>query len=582
MTFRQASGALNAERTLRTNVAGGTDRLADAKALVAFYICGAVVRTFCARMVHERLRMSTTPPLVTHVLQFAQSLRVYWRFWVTPAAAMTLAALGYALVKPDEWQATQVLHVRNEAAGVADQPGKFSSVDAMQTAQETMVELARNQSALTAALREVGPPSQRRTSAAWPSAADVDALRDSISIKAPGGAQLGRTEVIQVSVKARDRDRAVALTAAVCDQLEKNLQELRNKRTGGVIEELSKSQQLAQIDLTAATKKLEDLEAEIGSDLHEVRILNQSGTGESNLRTSLTQIKNDLRTAKATYEEKVEQLKHLQTAREDASQVTAMPNRLLESQPALKRLKDGLIDAQLRTAELSGNMSKDHPKVKAAIEAEREVLGDLRAELGVAVKSLETDIRISRTLLDSLEQQRVVVEGRLDRLAGLRARYNNLDTDVKQRTEILQKATKDLADARASHAAASAASLITRIDGPQLGTYPLGPGRSMICAAGLIGGLATGMGLVFLVSPQGQAAGRRWSDSVASFGRRATDILPGFGRRRSDVAGGQRMGDPPPTIPGGRRAEDPPADAPVAANTSRERRSGGDRRKSQR
>ena len=198
--------------------------------------------------------------------------------------------------------------------------------------------------------------------------------------------------------------------------MEKNLQELRNKRTGGVIEELSKSQQLAQIDLAAATKKLEDLEAEIGSDLHEVRILNQSGTGESNLRTSLTQIKNDLRTAKASYEEKVEQLKHLQTAREDASQVTAMPNRLLESQPALKRLKDGLIDAQLRTAELSGNMSKDHPKVKAAIEAEREVLGDLKAELGVAVDLFSMRSYYLKQYRKLRADRRAMIQRQADRL----------------------------------------------------------------------------------------------------------------------------------------------------------------------
>ena len=36
----------------------------------------------------------------------------------------------------------------------------------------------------------------------------------------------------------------------------------------------------------------------------------------------------------------------------------------------LKRLKDGLVDAQLRTAELSGTMSKDHPKVQAAVQAD--------------------------------------------------------------------------------------------------------------------------------------------------------------------------------------------------------------------
>jgi uncharacterized protein involved in exopolysaccharide biosynthesis len=519
-------------------------------------------------------------PLVLFLLDFAKALRSHWRMWATTTAACSLLALGYAIAKPNVWQATQVLHVRNEAAGTADRPGNFTSVDAMATAQSTMLELARNSTALAAALREVGPPSDRRSTENWPSDQDVDDLRDSISIKAPGGAEFGRTEVVHVSVKSKSRERAVQLTRAVCDQLEKNLQELRNRRTGGVIDELTKAQQLAQIDLLAATKRLEELEEEIGQDLPEIRILNQSGTGESNLRSQLTQIKNDLRGAKIASEEKVEQLKHLQAARTDISQVVAMPNRLIESQPALKRLKDGLVDAQLRTAELSGTMSKDHPKVIAAKAAEQEVLQDLRGELEVAVKSLETDIAISRKLIQSLDKQRSDVEQRLDRLAGLRARYHNLETEVKQRSEIAQKATKDLADARASHAAATASSVITRINEPQLGTHPLGPGRTMICLAGLMGGLGSGLGLVFLVSPQGQAAGRRWSDSVATFGRRATDMLPGFGRRNSDQAGGQRAGDPPASIPGGKRASDPPAEA--AAGENRDRRGGGDRRASRR
>lgn len=531
--------------------------------------------------------MSTTPPVIAHILQFARSLRSYWLFWVVPTAVMTVGALGYAIVKPDEWQATQVLHVRNEAAGTGDgsKLGDFTSVDAMQTAQETMAELVRNRSALEQALLEVGPPADRRGGGSWPSAEDVDSLSDSITIKAPGGAQFGRTEVVQVSVKSRSRERSVALTSAVCDQLEKNLQTLRDKRTASVIKELTKQLQLAEIDLQASTKKLEELEAQIGSDLHELRILNQSGTGESNLRTSLTQIKNDLRAAKQAYEEKEEQLKYLVTAQRDLKQVIAMPSRLLESQPALKRLKDGLVDAQLRTSELSGTMSKDHPKVQAAMQAEQEVLANLRDELVVATQSLKTEISISGKLIESLEQQRESAEARLDRIASLRARYHNLDSEVKQRSETVQKTAKDLGDARASHAAAAASSLITRIDGPQLGTYPLGPGRSMICIAGLFGGLATGMGLVFVVSPQGQATGRRWSDSVATFSRRATDMLPGFGRRKSDQPGGQRAGDPPAGMPGGRRQNDPPPELvsePAlpnsTSNDSRERRT-GDRRK---
>lgn len=530
--------------------------------------------------------MSSHPPVVIAAREFAQALRRHWKLWLAPTVGMTLIALIYALVRPNTWEATQVLHVRNEAAGTVVRPGQFESVDAMQTAQETLLELARNRSTLAAVLAQAGPPANRRAKGTWPDGDAIDALAGNIHIGAPHGAEFGRTEVLHVSVKANTRERAVVLTTALCDELERNLQELRNKRSAGVIDELTRSLELAQIDLQAATRKLEDLEADIGRDLQDLRVLNQSSMGESNLRTTLAQIKGELRTAKITYQDKVEQLKHLREAQRDTSNLVAMPNRLLESQPALKRLKDGLVDAQIKRAELAGSMSKNHPKVQAAMAAEAEVLANLRRELEVAVRGLEADVQISQTLIESLEKQRNEVEGRLERLSSVRARYHNLEAEVKQRSEIVQKATKDLADARANQAAASAASLITRIDGPQLGTYPLGPGRTTICLAGLFGGLACGMGLVFLVSPIGQAAGRRWSDSVAHFGRRATDLFPQWGRRKSDHAvAGRRAGDPPPVaapsaadaIPGGRRSTDPPADA---APASRERRSGQDRRKS--
>ena len=56
-------------------------------------------------------------------------------------------------------------------------------------------------------------------------------------------------------------------------------------------------------------------------------------------------------------------------------------NRLLDSQPALRRLKDGLVDAQLRTAALQGRMSAEHPEVISAKEAETQVAARVHAEL---------------------------------------------------------------------------------------------------------------------------------------------------------------------------------------------------------
>ena len=44
----------------------------------------------------------------------------------------------------------------------------------------------------------------------------------------------------------------------------------------------------------------------------------------------------------------------LKQAEADPTALVAAPCRLLDSQPALRRLKDGLVDSQLRTANLQG------------------------------------------------------------------------------------------------------------------------------------------------------------------------------------------------------------------------------------
>ena len=63
----------------------------------------------------------------THISP-AAILRVltrYRRRWIAPAAALTLAAAVYAIVRPDTWQASQALLVRNEAAGSLGEAARF-------------------------------------------------------------------------------------------------------------------------------------------------------------------------------------------------------------------------------------------------------------------------------------------------------------------------------------------------------------------------------------------------------------------------------------------------------------------------
>ncbi len=499
---------------------------------------------------------SIAPPNVDFQ-QIALIFRARWRWWIIPTVGMTVLAAGYAFIKPKTWQARQALIVRDEAVGDISRQGRFDNTSALKTAQETVLEVARRRSVVEAALKEIGP-ARAPQPPNWPSNDEVRSLQDAIAVRAPKGVEFGQTEVIYLSVQSDDPRRAVALTQAVCHHLERHLQLLRRNKAQSLIDELTRTWTLATKDLDSATARLQSIETTVGSDLGELRILTDAGAGDSNLRSALNQVKSDLRLAKTNQKSIEKQIEFLEVARRDEGQWTATPTVLLDSQPALRRLKDGLVDAQLRSAALRGSMSADHPQVREAAAAEEEVRGHLQREQETALASLHADLQINRAQVKMYEEQLAEVTARLDRLANLRATYANLQSEVRQRITIVEKAQNDLSTARASQAAAASSSLLTRIDAPVLDDRPLGPGRATIVLAGMAGGLATGIGLLFLTAPTGRQLGRRWSDYLRH-GRRASDQaegrgqIGGQGRRADDVNYGRRAGD---QTPPGRRADE--------------------------
>lgn len=499
---------------------------------------------------------------IAQIRQFAASLKRHPRLWLGPAVAATSLAVLYALFAPHAWKASQALMVREEAGGTAGRQGRFDSSDAMKNAQETILELARNNTVVTAALSQAGPPPDCRDPQAWPAPDDVRAAQDAIAVTAPQGAEFGRTEVIYLSVAAAGRQRAIDLAGAVCGALDSHLQGLRDRKAKSLVAELQKQARLAQADLDEATRKLQAMESEVGSDLGELRNLNDSGRGDSNLRITMARLKDAVRAARAALVARQQQLDLLASARQDPHALVSAPNELLESQPALRRLKEGLVDAQLRTAQILGQMSADHPLAKAALAAEQEVKQKLHKELEAATLGLQADLKMGQVRADDLDRQLADVQGRLDRLAGLRATYANLVNEVRQKGEVLEKTNKALADAQASRAAAQSCSLLTRLDAPQADTRPIGPSRALVVLGGLLGGLLAGAGLVFLLDPPVNAQGRRWTDRL-KFGRRASD--PPTGRRATDPAPtGRRGEDPKPA----RRGEDQPSAPPAVAHAA--------------
>jgi len=455
------------------------------------------------------------------------TFRRRWYLWVTPTVLATLAALTYALIREPQWQASQALLVRDETGAETDRPGRFVSAEVMKAFQETIQEVARHQAVVADTLRQLGPPANREEPGPWPTEREVETARGRIHVGAPNGAEFGQTEVIYLTVSAGSRPRALEFCGKLCDTLDDRLRRLRNEKAGSMITELERKLSLSQQDLQQATAQLQALEKQVGTDLGELRILAVAGAGESNLRSSLTQLEAELREAETAQRSHKQQERLLSAARDNPDHLLVTPNHLLDSQPALRRLKDGLIDAQLRTAELMGMMNEDHPNVQAAKTAEERIRRELHAELDVALQGLAADREVSRGRVESLNERLADVRGRLDRLAGLRAQYSNLVADVRQRSSVVDRVRTDLGAARASQSAAQTASLLTRVDAPLSGEYPVGPSRTAIVLGGFVGGLATGVGLLFLVTPLGLhvgEVGRRWTDRIARpWGRRKTD-----------------------------------------------------------
>ena len=94
-----------------------------------------------------------------------------------------------------------------------------------------------------------------------------------------------------------------------------------------------------------------------------------------------------------------------------------------------------------------------------------------------------------------------LLAARLERLAGLRATYTNLLSESSNRAKLLERAEQGLNNARATLAGAKVASLISPVDDPDTGTHPVSPSRMLVVLGGLLGGLLTGLGVVFLTAP---------------------------------------------------------------------------------
>ncbi len=127
-------------------------------------------------------------------------------------------------------------------------------------------------------------------------------------------------------------------------------------------------------------------------------------------------------------------------------------------------MREGLVDAQLVASQLNGKFTENHPSVQAARVAEIQIAERLTMELQAALVNIQREIVASSELQDRLRTQIQSTERRIDQLANSRATYANIVNEVKTRSNILETAERELAEAEASRMASQSINLVTRVE----------------------------------------------------------------------------------------------------------------------
>ncbi|MEO9595564.1 hypothetical protein [Rhodopirellula bahusiensis] len=446
--------------------------------------------------------------------------------WGGAAVLFGVLGLGTALFSSDRWAARQPLVLRDEATGAVDRLGRFSSQTDLKAAQETLLEMARNPEVVAAALRDVGPVGGGEDES-YPSTTLVDTVANRrVNVVAPQGSEFGNSELVYLKVEAESPERASDFCRALLDNLSSHLRTVRRIRADSVIVELTNSRDLTRQKLDTVLTKMNEVEVRFGSDLSELRNLNDAISGDGANRRTMEENAKELQLAELELE-RLNALQQLLIAgSQDPRQLLVSGDELLSSQPSLQRLKDGLIDAQIESSRLASVYTELHPRRRSAITTEREITSRMLEEAKAAVRAMKPTLVLARDRVQRLRNKQDQLHEKLSRLAGVRTSYSKLDSDAEALTQQLAEAEAALGEAQASRSAALSTNLLAELGPPQIGDSPEGMSGVSVTFGSLFAGLVFGLGTVFLIAPgpQGPSAGRRWSDRLT--GRRATDHMP--------------------------------------------------------
>ena len=154
--------------------------------------------------------------------------------------------------------------------------------------------MSHNREVVAAALRSIGPPSGK-PDPDYPSTEVVDSIAGTcVNLLAPNGSEFGNTEVVYLQVQAKTQDRANMFCSAMYDSLTSQLRLVRQVRADSMIDELTQTREIARQNLDEASNRLRDIEIKFGTDLGELRNLNDAISGDGANRRALESITDEL------------------------------------------------------------------------------------------------------------------------------------------------------------------------------------------------------------------------------------------------------------------------------------------------
>jgi uncharacterized protein involved in exopolysaccharide biosynthesis len=417
------------------------------------------------------------------------------------AAAILVAAFAYAVLMPTKWDASQSIVVRDNAPRLFGAGLGSRSAENAKNTQQTLQEIVHSRSLLRNVLEQVGPPEAASPVDAWPDDQAVAALREEVSLTPPKGIEVGASDVFYLRVRDPDRNRSLQLTNAVYAELAKAYGELRATVAQSEIAELKESVTLAEDNLARATRRVAEIEKEVGVDLVALRMLHQSPTGDTYVFRALTGAVDELRQAKAKQSEYAAMQKMLSQAEENPLVLAAAPPELLQCHPGLSRLIQGLADSRLRCIADASRLTEEHCDMRTLRREEAGIRDGIRQELASAIQGVSAAQELTAVRHATLETLVGGLESRLAKLTDVRAEYSNLVTQVDTRRNLVEDAHRNLAQASAAFTAATASSILSRMDLAEGALRPAGPSRAMVGIGGLLLSVLGGVGIVLLTAP---------------------------------------------------------------------------------